>query len=196
MFLLCMLAWATQPAWADSHYTDVKISPQTQVNMRFYDISASSGAALHEQLLQNAPHSSAGHRAVGKVTYQLDWQLDTSQLQSSCQLYSVKVTTKVEWVMPNWLQLSNLADNTQSSWNNFLGAMQEYEGRHKAIIQAAAKQIGSGIAGLPVEPNCQALKAAADEVGLQALEAARAQVKRYQLETANGRHMGVSMPAF
>ena len=190
--MLSLMAAGLTPAAAES-YKDVKITPQTEVKMHFYDVSAASGADLQQRLLRTAPTSSAGRRAIGKAIYQLSWQLDMSQSEH-CQLYGVKVTTKVELTMPNWLQLSSLAAETQSSWNGFLSAMQEYEGRHKSIVQNAAKQIGEGVAGLAVNSSCQVLRTQADAIGYQTLEAAREQAARYQSETGKGRLMGVAYP--
>jgi len=191
--MLSLMATGLTPVAAES-YKDVKISPQTEVKMHFYDVSAASGADLQQRLLRTAPTSSAGRRAIGKAIYQLSWQLDMSQQNEHCQLYGVKVTTKVELTMPNWLQLSSLGAETQSSWNGFLSAMQEYEGRHKSIVQIAAKEIGDGVASLPVNSSCQVLRTQADAIGYQALDAAREQAKRYQSETGKGRLMGVSYP--
>jgi predicted secreted Zn-dependent protease len=188
-----LMVASLSPVAAES-YKDVKITPQTEVKMHFYDVSAATGEDLQQRLLRTAPTGNPGRRAIGKAIYQLSWQLDMNQQSDSCQLYGVKVTTKVDLTMPNWLQLSSLAAETQSSWNGFLSAMQEYEGRHKSIVQIAAKEIGDGVASLPVNSSCQVLRAQADAIGYQALDAAREQARRYQSETGGGRLMGVSYP--
>lgn len=188
-----LVAMSLTPVAAES-YKDVKVSPQNEVKMHFYDVSAASGEALQPSLLRSAPIATPGRRAIGKAIYQVSWQLDMSQQSDHCQLYGVKVITKIDVTMPNWLQLGSLSAETQSSWNSFLVAMQEYEGRHKTIVQDAAKQIGDGVAGLAVSDSCQALRTQADAIGYQTLDAARERALRYQSETGKGRLMGVSYP--
>ena len=123
-------------------------------------------------------------------------KLDLNQQSDTCQLFGVHVLTKVNVVMPNWLQLSKLNESTQNNWNGFLSAMMEYEGRHKDIVKDAAQKIGDGIASLPVNSSCQALREQANAVGETQLEKAREQMRRYQSETGNGRYMGVAYPKF
>ena len=192
--LLLLATWEAQAA--DAHYQNVTVEPRTDVNFSFYDVKATDGKALRDHLLQVAPKTTAGHRAIGKAVYQVDWQLDLNQQSDTCQLFGVHVLTKVNVVMPNWLQLSKLNESTQNNWNGFLSAMMEYEGRHKEIVQEAAQKIGDGIAGLPVNGSCQALREQADAVGETQLEKAREQVRRYQSETGKGRYMGVAYPKF
>ena len=188
-----LMAISLTPVAAES-YKDVKISPSSEVSMHFYDVSAATGDELQPSLMRIAPKSSEGRRAIGKAIYQVSWQLDMNQQSNHCQLYGVKVVTKIELTMPNWLQLGALPAETQSIWNGFLSAMQEYEGRHKSIVQDAAKQIGDGVAGLAVNSSCQVLRTQADAIGYQTLEAAREQAARYQSETGKGRLMGVAYP--
>ena len=190
--LLVLVAWDLQAA--DEHYSGVKVEPRMDVNFSFYDVKANDGQGLREHLLQVAPKTTTGHRAIGKAVYQVDWKLDLNQQSDACQLFGVHVMTKVNVVMPNWLQLSKFNESTQNSWNGFLSAMMEYEGRHKDIVKDAAQKIGDGIANLPVNSSCQALREQANAVGETQLEKAREQVRRYQSETGNGRYMGVAYP--
>lgn len=192
--LLPVLSALTAFAHGADLYQNVKITPQRQISMRFYDVSAESGAGLKQQLLSMAPEVTPGHRAIGKAVYQLSWHLDASQQPDKCQLFGVEVTTKVELVMPNWLQLATMPAENQMSWNGFLSAMQEYEGKHKAIVQQAASAIGDGLATLPVSPSCQALRLEADKLGQAKIREAQDQARRYQSETGKGRYMGVSYP--
>ncbi|MGL4207155.1 MAG: DUF922 domain-containing protein [Aeromonadaceae bacterium] len=175
-------------------YSSVKVDPRMEVNFSFYDISAADGQTLKQKLLERAPVSTPGHRAIGKAVYQVNWQLDMNQQDNKCQLFGVKVSTKVKVIMPNWLQVSTLNSSAQNSWNGFLSAMMEYEGRHKEIVQDAARKIGDGISTLPVNSSCQNLREQADKLGLNELQQARDQVKRYQAETGHGRYLGVNYP--
>ncbi|MFC3912449.1 DUF922 domain-containing protein [Pseudaeromonas sharmana] len=181
-------------AWAADTYSNVKITPQSQISMHFYDIQADTAPGLKQQLMASAPQVAPGKRAIGKAVYQLSWQLDASQQPQGCQLYGVQVTTKVELILPNWLQLATMPADAQASWNTFLGAMQEYEGKHKAIIKQAALAIGDGLATLPVNTSCQALRVEADRLGEMKIREAQEQARRYQSETGNGRYMGVAYP--
>lgn len=77
--LLPVLSALTAFAHGADLYQNVKITPQRQISMRFYDVSAESGAGLKQQLLSKAPEVAPGHRAIGKAVYQLSWHLDASQ---------------------------------------------------------------------------------------------------------------------
>ncbi len=191
--LVLLLATLTVGA-SEPGYASVKVEPRMDVNFSFYDVSAEDGQTLKQQLLEKAPASTPGRRAIGKAVYQVNWQLEMNQQSDKCQLFGVKVSTKVKVVMPNWLQLSKLNNSAQNSWNGFLSAMMEYEGRHKEIVQDAVRKIGDGISTLPVNSSCQSLREQADKVGLNELQQARDQVKRYQAETGHGRYLGVNYP--
>ena len=179
---------------AADHYDNVKIEPKTSVNFRFYDLDASTPAQLTNSILRQAPVGQQGRRAVGRAIYKVNWQLDTSQRKGACNLYGVKVSTQVDVLVPNWLQLSKLNANAQERWNGFLGSMLEYEAWHKDLVISTSERIGQGIAELPKEASCQLLRQQADALGRQELDEARQQVRRYQKETANGKHLGMSLP--
>jgi len=181
-------------AQAADRYDNVKIEPKTSVNFRFYDLDAATPAQLSSSLLRQAPLGQAGRRAVGRAIYKVDWQLDTSQRKGACYLYGVKVKTQVDVLVPNWLQLSKLNADAQERWNGFLGSMLEYEAWHKDLVLSTSERIGQGIADLPKAESCQLLRQQADALGRQELEDARQQVRRYQKETANGKHLGMSLP--
>lgn len=191
---LVLLLTSLAVAADEPGYSSVKVDPRMEVNFSFYDVSADDGQTLKQKLLEKAPVTTPGHRAIGKAVYQVNWQLEMNQQSDMCQLFGVRVSTQVKVVMPNWLQLSKLNNTAQNNWNGFLSAMMEYEGRHKELVQDAAKKIGDGIASLPVNSSCQSLREQADKVGLNELQQAREQVKRYQAETGRGRYLGVSYP--
>ena len=183
------------PVLHAENYTNVTITPSTEVNMQFYELNTPAGRSVQQQLLQAAPQGAPGRRAVGKAVYQLSWELDTSQRASVCQLYGVKVKTRIALTMPNWLQLATRPADQQGQWTSFLGAMQEYEGRHKGMVQEAASQLGQTLSALPVNPSCQALQSEADQAGAAALQQLRQQVQRYQQESGHGQSLGVKLPA-
>lgn len=188
--LLVPGALAGMPA----HYQDVLVDPDVKVSVNFYNLDAADAGALPASILRQAPMIPNGRRSIGKALYKVNWQLDLNQQPDYCHLFGVRVRTAVEVQMPNWLQLSRLPAEAQGSWNRFLGAMLEYESRHKEIVVQASRVIGEGIARLPVNPSCLALRQAADALGQRQLEATRQQVRRYQTETAGGQHLGMTLP--
>lgn len=181
---------------AEMHYQDVRVEPSTSVNMAFYDVSADSPASLQASLLKGAPTVHGGRRALGRAIYQVDWQLDLAQRDDRCQLYAVRMSTKMNVLVPSWRQLGDMSEETQSAWNGFMGSMLEYESWHKELVQKTTQQIGTDIAKLPVNASCQALRREADAVGEQHLAEARQQVRRYRAETAGGRNLGLNYPRF
>ncbi len=192
--LLSQLTLQGANAEVPAHYKDVKVDPRVKVSVNFYSLDATDAAALPASIVRQAPLTPSGRRSIGKAIYKVNWQLDLNQQSDYCHLFGVRVQTAVEVQMPNWLQLSRLPAEAQGNWNRFLGAMLEYESRHKEIVVQASQAIGQGIAQLPVNPSCLALRQAADTLGRQQLEAARQQVRRYQTETGSGRHLGMTLP--
>ncbi len=190
-----MLLVGAVPVLHAENYTNVTVTPSTEVNMQFYDLNTQTGTSLQQQLQHSAPHGAPGRRAVGKAVYQLSWELDTTQRASVCQLYGVKIKTRIALTMPNWLQLASQPADQQGQWTHFLGTMQEYEGQHKGMVQSTASQLGQTLATLPVNASCQALQIEADQAGQSALQQLREQVQRYQQESGQGLSLGMKLPA-
>ncbi len=76
-----------------------QVVPESRINVRFYEVSAAQPDQLDQAIAQSAPKVN-GKPVLGKASYQLDWQLETDQLQGLCQLSRVTVTTRATVELP------------------------------------------------------------------------------------------------
>lgn len=61
--------------------------PESRINVRFYEVNATSPDQLARAIAQSAPKVN-GKPMIGKASYQVDWQLDTEQLPGTLLLKS------------------------------------------------------------------------------------------------------------
>ncbi|MGY3925330.1 DUF922 domain-containing Zn-dependent protease [Aeromonas jandaei] len=177
-----------------------QVVPESRINVRFYEVSATQPDQLARAIAQSAPKVN-GNPVLGKASYQLDWQLETDQLQGLCQLSRVTVTTRATVELPRWRQSessgegkNNAADPARQRWARLLASMFDYESRFKEMVQQGANQVGGAIADLPAHSDCQALRYAAWAAGQGELVKIRSRIADFQRQTRYGEQLGVHWP--
>ncbi|MFB2863114.1 DUF922 domain-containing protein [Aeromonas sp. MdU4] len=177
-----------------------QVVPESRINVRFYEVNATSPDQLARAIAQSAPKVN-GKPVLGKASYQLDWQLDTEQQQGLCQFTKVTVTTRAMVELPRWRQRvgsgegqSNAVDPARQRWARLLASMFDYESRFKEMVQQGANQVGGAIAALPAHSDCQALRYAAWAAGQGELAKIRSRMADFQRQTRYGEQLGVHWP--
>ncbi|MGB6189998.1 MAG: DUF922 domain-containing protein [Aeromonas molluscorum] len=194
------LAWGLSLLWTaavgatQAHYTGVKIEPDIRVDFQFYKVKGATMQAALAQASSIGPKGSLGQQGLGMASYQLNWSMLAYPLAGNCSLNGVKVTTRIKVMVPEWVNKSQASVREQQNWNIMVGAMLDYESRHKDIVQETASAIGFKLSQLPRSNDCAALRHQGDLQGQALLAQAKSRFARLAEQTDHGRKLGLSWP--
>ena len=184
-------------AKGDVYYHDLSIREKINKNTEFYQVEASDPDELREKIVMFAPeNASTGKKSVTKVTYGVDWSLDTRQEEGECKFYGANIVTNVTMMVPQWVGMENQPDEVKEQWGTFLTSVSNYEATHNQIMIEVSKEIANRIRFIPKQSLCSDLVEKVNNIGNSCLELAKEKMRRYRYETAGGRYFGVRMPAF
>lgn len=175
------------PLMSQAQPSRPQVVPESRINVRFYEVNATSPDQLARAIAQSAPK-------VNEASYQVDWQLDTEQLPGRCQLNRVTVTTNATVLLPRWRQSADSNDPARQRWGRLLSSMFDYESRFKEMVLQGANQVGGAIAALPGHGDCQALRYAAWAAGSGELNKVKGRLDGFQRQTGYGEQLGVHWP--
>ncbi|WP_421212379.1 DUF922 domain-containing protein [Aeromonas sp. 600479] len=181
------------PLMSQAQPSRPQVVPESRINVRFYEVNATSPEQLARAIAQSAPKVN-GKPVLGKASYQMEWQLETDQLPGRCQLKRVTVTTHATVLLPRWRQSSEGSDPARQRWGRLLSSMFDYESRFKEMVLQGGNQVGGAIAALPGHADCQALRYAAWAAGSGELNKVKARVDDFQRQTGYGEQLGVHWP--
>lgn len=181
----------------EKFYHNLNISEVTNKHTEFYDVTALDPQSLREEIMNLAPeNSNTSRKSITKVTYSVDWSLDTQQTEEGCELYGAKIITNITTTIPRWIGIENQAPEVQAEWDKFMAAVSSYEKRHNHIMERVSNNIANKIKFVPRQALCSDLLTIVNKIGVSGVENAKSSVRRYQSETGGGRYMGVQMPKF
>jgi predicted secreted Zn-dependent protease len=181
------------PLMSQAQPSRPQVVPESRINVRFYEVNATSPDQLARAIAQSAPKVN-GKPVLGKASYLVDWQLETEQLQGLCQLKRVTVMTHATVLLPRWRQSANSSDPARQRWGRLLSSMFDYESRFKEMVLQGANQVGGVIAALPSHADCQGLRYAAWAAGSGELTRIKGQLDGFQRQTGYGEQLGVHWP--
>lgn len=181
----------------DYFYKNLRIDEVINKNTEFYSIVADNPLELREKIMEMAPeNSSTSRKSITKVSYSIDWTLETTQSVGECKLYGAKVITNITMTMPKWEGLENQPEDVRIQWGNYLESVVRYENRHNRIMEKVSHSIAERIRFIPKQVFCEDLISKINDLGTKGLDDAKIKVKRYQSETGGGKLLGVQLPVF
>ena len=181
------------PLMSQAQPSRPQVVPESRINVRFYEVNATSQDQLARAIAQSAPKVN-GKPVLGKASYQVEWQLETEQLPGQCLLKRVTVTTHATVLLPRWRQSLDGSDPARQRWGRLLSSMFDYESRFKEMVLQGGNQVGGAIAVLPGHADCQALRYAAWAAGSGELNKVKGRVDDFQRQTGYGEQLGVHWP--
>ena len=182
---------------ASVYYHNLNIREEINRNTDFYQVEAEDPSELREKIVMFAPeNASTGKKTVTKVTYGIDWSLDTRQEDGECKFYGANVVTTVNTMVPQWVGIESQSDDVKSQWGNLLNSVSKYEAKHNQIMVEITREISNRIRFIPRQALCSELINKVNDIGNHGIELAKEKMKRYRYETGGGKLMGVKMPAF
>ena len=150
----------------ENYYHDVQIDEVVNRNTEFYDLNASNPDELRKAILENAPtNADSGRHSISKMSYGVDWNLDTIQENGECKLLGVKVVTNITMLMPRWNGVANMGIDAQRAWSDYLSSVASYGERHNKIMEGVSRQIAERIRFVKKRALCSDLIADVNQIG-------------------------------
>ncbi len=175
--LCCALSLGANSAMAASDWqTSSKLttlSPNVNVNFKFYDLEAQSMYELFQKIRIVGPAGQAGNKAAGKASYNMNWQLALEQKGKQCRIGDAGVDIEIDIVVPRWLNVDEQSETSQSHWQTYLGGLLDHESGHKDIVVEAAEQLIADIKSAPTNLDCGQLQKRVDQAGYRYLARAK-----------------------
>ncbi|WP_193004153.1 DUF922 domain-containing protein [Aeromonas simiae] len=169
------------------------VQSESSVQVNFYPITAATARQWLPALGIRAPLV-GDVRVLGKASYRLDWQLDLEPSAQGCRLRQVTTRLKGEVALPRWYELETASAHERRDWYALLGALADYEGAQRRLVQDGAWQIGYAIAALPTAVSCPALQEAAWQQGQQELKRVQKALNVQAEQSGHGRRFGAIWP--
>ncbi|MCE0556746.1 MULTISPECIES: DUF922 domain-containing protein [unclassified Motilimonas] len=167
---------ATQ--WQASSKLDM-LTPNVNVNFKFYDLEAKSMYELFQKIRIVGPAGQAGNKAAGKASYSMNWQLNFEKNGAQCRVGDGAVDIEIDIVVPRWLNVDSQSEQSQAHWQTYLGGLLDHESGHKDIVLKAADKLIDYIKSSPVNKGCAQLQQQIDKAGYQFLAQAKAESDTY-----------------
>ncbi|MCE2571633.1 DUF922 domain-containing protein [Motilimonas eburnea] len=181
--LCCALSLGANSAMAASDWqTSSKLdtlSPNVNVNFKFYDLEAQSMYELFQKIRIVGPAGQAGNKAAGKASYNMNWQLAFEQKGNQCRVGDAGVDIEIDIVVPRWLNVDEQSEKAQAQWQIYLGGLLDHESGHKDIVVNAAEQLIESIKVAPTNLNCAQLQQRVDKAGYRYLAKAKVESSDY-----------------
>ncbi|MDO6746607.1 DUF922 domain-containing protein [Gilvimarinus sp. 1_MG-2023] len=135
---------------------------EESIDYIYYEIEdpALTGQSLKQSLDAATPVVKAGVKRHGENRWLIRWQSTTQQQESSCKVTDVSVTLNATVLLP---ELSASEPEIQSTFNDYVAALQEYLLLHYVVALQAANKIELAILNLPPASDCKVLEQQADE---------------------------------
>lgn len=192
VFMVALLLHAATVGAETSHYAGIKVEPDIKVDFQFYRVFGQDVASVARQIAKQGPAQARGH--IGMASYQLSWQLQTRPGVSRCELEQVRVMTRIKVMVPNWMDKARASAAERQKWDALVGAMFDYESRHKDILLESVSLLGIKLVQLPVARDCAALQYQAWQQGQEVLPSSRERFTLLQQQTDHGRKLGLVWP--
>src|SRR5438105_10292855 len=108
----------------------------------YYQINGSDGKQLSPQL------NHIDNTYAGRTNWNYNWSYQSYHAvkpTGSCQLSEVKVSLKVEFIMPQWVDRGGASDKLLKNWNIYYAKLQLHEDGHKDRAITTANNLLTGL---------------------------------------------------
>jgi predicted secreted Zn-dependent protease len=150
----------------------------------FYTAHADPQSSLPAILKRSAPPSRQASGFLGWTDWHVSWHFKWHQANGECSITEVMMTLAGTITLP---RLENASPAQQREFDALLPALKVHELGHYQIGRDTANAIDQGILSLPPMTDCDALGAAADQLGHRILDEQRKVEEQYDLVTHHGK---------
>lgn len=148
-----------------------------------YPLTGSSIEELQAQLQRRAASTGGAHgRTHSEIT--VEYQLD--QATTGCRMRDLEVRLAFTVMLPEWTPAPDAPPELVERWNLAAAALERHEATHRAHARTAADVLRRRLLAIGAQPDCTALRYAANRQLLRAKLWQQFKDWRYDVRTRNG----------
>ncbi len=172
-----------------------RAEPVITQTVKYYDVSGADARAVRASLNRNGPVSETdGKRYDAVAKWNVSWRYQYKPANGRCAITSSSTELKVTITFPRLQTDATTPDALKASFANFAEKLMLHEKGHVQNAIDIARQIETGIRGLPPEATCPMLEAAANKLGHALIKKANQADFDYDARTEHGRTQGAHFP--
>lgn len=123
------------------------------------------------------------------------WVFITEKSDKGCRISHVNTLLKADYNLPRWLDQASAPAAVQAPWQDFYQAVLDHLNGHKKLAIQTLVDIEKEVLKLPVQPDCDTIKAQAETLAQHMLETELpAREAHYDNETQYGLTQGAYWP--
>lgn len=157
------------------------------VNYQYYDIYASDGRELLEQIARHGSNGFAAH-----TDWRISYEYTTSKRGGHCRLVGTKVNLNIDYLMPKWKNEAFADLALQSRWKSWYKNLLKHEQQHGAHGEAAYAAVKSRFARVSTESDCESMRSKLADIVDQVIEEQNAKDIDYDRITQHGTTQGAA----
>lgn len=179
---------------ASSMVTIPSIAWPSDTQVRWYDVEASSAAALRVMLSLKGPIDTTGARHDAFTEWYVTWHPAFPHAEGGCSTGPVVTSVRVRITLPRWNAPWGTPTELLARWRTYLDALAAHELGHREKALEAAADIEAGLPSLDPMPTCAQMELVANQLAHQILERYRQADRDYDELTDHGATQGAVFP--
>jgi len=138
--------------------------PLEIIEYKYYFISPRAPQEIKLELSRHSPIRARGGSFNGHTDWYIDWNYQTRQHPSHCQILTLTTTVKVIYTLPALSEYVN-HQQTIDVFNTFNDALTKHETNHGKNGLTAAREIDSAFSNMPAQQNCRHVSRMINDIG-------------------------------
>ncbi|KUM26300.1 hypothetical protein AU467_22395 [Mesorhizobium loti] len=134
-------------------FAGVKIDEKSST----YDLRGLTIAAIHEDILRNAPRDADGV-VDGETVNETNWSLNFEAANGNCQISFDAVNVSITMKLPRWVDEAQAPADVQKAWSAYIVSLREHENQHRDIAVKAAEAVDRLIHDQQPASKCSDIK--------------------------------------
>jgi len=169
-----------------------EVALEINEHVRHYPVRGSDLESLRSALVGALAGGGAGG-SHGRTHSDIAVSYTPHPVQGGCIAQAPGLAMTITTTLPEWQAPGDADAALRARWRAMADALQAHEARHREHALDAVRDLQAALAGLGVQPDCNALRRAVDREFMRVRVRAEFRDARYDERTRNGRDEGVAL---
>ncbi len=173
----------------------VRAEPTVTESVQYYDVTGATAREVRASLNREGPISGTdGKRYDAVCRWNVAWKFEYRRGNGSCAIASASTEVKITITFPRLKADGTTSASLVKAFASYSEKLMVHEKGHAQNAIDAARKIEAGILALRPEPNCEAMRNAANNRGHALIKEANQADLDYDSRTQHGATQGARFP--